>query len=89
MARSIRKRRAPEPVVGSGDVASPHFIEPMEARLVEDLPQGEGWQFEPKWDGFRCLAFRADDEVELLAKSGKPLGAILSRDRRNLSPPSR
>ena len=32
-----------------------------------------GWQFEPKWDGFRCLAFRAGDRVELRAKSGKPL----------------
>ena len=46
----------------------------MEAKLVEALPEEAGWQFEPKWDGFRCLAFRADDDVELLAKSGKPLG---------------
>jgi ATP-dependent DNA ligase len=49
-------------------------IEPMEARLVESLPQELGWQFEPKWDGFRCLAFRTGREVELHAKSGKPLG---------------
>ncbi len=46
----------------------------MEARLVDGLPQEPGWQFEPKWDGFRCLAFRAGEEVELRAKSGKPLG---------------
>jgi ATP-dependent DNA ligase len=45
----------------------------MEARLVDELPEEPGWQFEPKWDGFRCLAFRADDEVDLRAKSGKPL----------------
>jgi ATP-dependent DNA ligase len=45
----------------------------MEARLVDDLPVEPGWQFEPKWDGFRCLAFRAGDQVELRAKSGKPL----------------
>jgi ATP-dependent DNA ligase len=45
----------------------------MEARLVDDLPMEPGWQFEPKWDGFRCLAFRASDRVELRAKSGKPL----------------
>jgi ATP-dependent DNA ligase len=45
----------------------------MEARLVDDLPEEPGWQFEPKWDGFRCLAFRTGDEVELRAKSGKPL----------------
>lgn len=45
----------------------------MEARLVNELPREPGWQFEPKWDGFRCLAFRAGDEVELRAKSGKTL----------------
>ncbi len=48
-------------------------IAPMEAKLVDSLPTGEGWQFEPKWDGFRCLAFRHDAEVELRAKSGKTL----------------
>jgi ATP-dependent DNA ligase len=46
---------------------------PMEARLVEDLPAEPGWQFEPKWDGFRCLALRDGNRVELRAKSGKPL----------------
>lgn len=46
---------------------------PMEALLVEDLPAGDGWQFEPKWDGFRCLAFRAGKDVELKAKSGNDL----------------
>lgn len=51
----------------------PLDLSPMEARLVDGLPSGPGWQFEPKWDGFRCLAFRAGDAVELRAKSGKPL----------------
>jgi len=46
---------------------------PMEAKLVDVLPEGAGWQFEPKWDGFRCLAFRNDETVELRAKSGKSL----------------
>jgi len=46
---------------------------PMEAKLAETLPTGPGWQFEPKWDGFRCLAFRAGSQVDLRAKSGKPL----------------
>lgn len=46
---------------------------PMEAKLVADLPDEEGWQFEPKWDGFRCLAYRAGPEVELQSKSGKSL----------------
>jgi ATP-dependent DNA ligase len=48
-------------------------IEPMEAMLAEDLPDGPGWQFEPKWDGFRCIAVRSDGDVELWSKSGKPL----------------
>ena len=55
------------------DLAVPLGIEPMEAKLVEELPEERGWQFEPKWDGFRCLAFRAGREVDLRAKSGKPL----------------
>jgi len=46
----------------------------MEARLVAGLPDGPEWQFEPKWDGFRCLAYRDGDAVELMSKSGKPLG---------------
>ena len=46
---------------------------PMEAKLVDALPAEEGWQFEPKWDGFRCLAYRAGREVELQSKSGKSL----------------
>jgi len=48
--------------------------QPMEAVLADDLPMGGGWQFEPKWDGFRALALREGDEVELWSKSGKPLG---------------
>ena len=46
---------------------------PMEARLVDEIPTGPGWQYEPKWDGFRCLAFRDGDRVELQSKSGQPL----------------
>lgn len=51
----------------------PASLEPMEAKLVGELPTGEGWQFEPKWDGFRCLVFRDGERVALQAKSGKPL----------------
>ena len=47
---------------------------PMEARSVAELPEDPGWQFEPKWDGFRCLAFKSGAGVDLRAKSGKPLG---------------
>ena len=49
-------------------------LPPMEAKLVDALPEGEGWQFEPKWDGFRCLVFRDGGEVALQSKAGKPLG---------------
>ena len=45
----------------------------MEALLAAELPEGKGWQFEPKWDGFRCLAHRDGAEVTLTSKSGKPL----------------
>jgi len=54
-------------------LAVPVGTPPMEAKLVSELPEEPGWQFEPKWDGFRCLAFRAGGEVDLRAKSGKPL----------------
>src|SRR6476660_6280738 len=47
---------------------------PMEAMLAAELPEGDGWQYEPKWDGFRCLARRHGDDVTLTSKSGKPLG---------------
>ncbi|HKO98184.1 MAG TPA: ATP-dependent DNA ligase [Pyrinomonadaceae bacterium] len=46
---------------------------PMEALLVSDIPAGEVWEYEPKWDGFRCLAFRDGEKVELQSKSGQPL----------------
>ena len=46
----------------------------MEALLAAELPDGAGWQYEPKWDGFRCLAGRDGGAVELTSKSGKPLG---------------
>jgi ATP-dependent DNA ligase len=55
------------------DLPIPLDLPPMEAKLVETVPSGAGWWFEPKWDGFRCLAFRSGDEVALKAKSGKPL----------------
>ena len=45
----------------------------MEARLVSELPTGPGWQFEPKWDGFRCLVAKQKNSVELRGKSGKSL----------------
>src|SRR3954468_17376424 len=45
----------------------------MEARQEAELPRGPGWQYEPKWDGFRCLAIREGDTVEMVSRSGKDL----------------
>ena len=56
------------------DLASlPLAFAPMEATLVDEIPDGPTWQYEPKWDGFRCLAFRDGDEVHLQSKSGQSL----------------
>jgi ATP-dependent DNA ligase len=46
---------------------------PMEAEPATDLPSGPEWQYEPKWDGFRCIAFRDGTHVDLQSKSSKPL----------------
>jgi len=48
-------------------------FEPMEALLVPELPNGKGWVYEPKWDGFRCLAYKRNGKVTLQSKSGKSL----------------
>jgi ATP-dependent DNA ligase len=46
----------------------------MEARSVDEIPVGDEWQYEPKWDGFRCIAFRDGAKVYLQSKAGQPLG---------------
>ena len=79
MAASAPPEPARAPIFPPGMAMFPHLAvpistEPMEARLVAELPTGDEWQFEPKWDGFRCLAFRDRGEVALMSKSGKPLG---------------
>jgi ATP-dependent DNA ligase len=45
----------------------------MEAERADTLPRGAVWQYEPKWDGFRCLVFRDGDRLELQSKAGKSL----------------
>jgi ATP-dependent DNA ligase len=45
----------------------------METRSVDEIPTGDEWQYEPKWDGFRCLAFRDGDKIFLQSKNGQPL----------------
>ncbi len=63
----VKNRGATEPF------GLPLNTQPMEARSAEALPSGGAWQYEPKWDGFRCLAFREGSDIDLRAKSGKPL----------------
>ena len=46
---------------------------PQLARTAADVPEGEGWRYEPKWDGFRTLVFRDGDEVFLQSRNGKPM----------------
>ena len=48
-------------------------LPPMEARSVDEIPVGDEWQYEPKWDGFRCVAFRDGDKIYLQSKAGQPL----------------
>jgi ATP-dependent DNA ligase len=58
---------------------------PMEARAALALPKEDGWQFEPKWDGFRCLAFRSGAAIDLRAKSGKSLARFFPEVAANLA----
>ena len=82
MSRSPRgERLGTAPADAAGDTGAPAAFglpldtPPMESKAAATLPRTDGpWQYEPKWDGFRCLAFKAGDGVELRAKSGKPLG---------------
>jgi ATP-dependent DNA ligase len=49
---------------------------PMEAKIASELPAGPQWEYEPKWDSFRCLAFRDGREVQLQSKAGQPLAQL-------------
>src|ERR1700755_3398578 len=53
--------------------ARPSGMAAMEARSVEAIPRGKEWQYEPKWDGFRCLLARHGSKVDLRSKSGEAL----------------
>jgi ATP-dependent DNA ligase len=75
-ARSVRS--------GLATLGVPLSLAPMKGKLVTELPKDPGWQFEPKWDGFRCLAFRSGNEVEIKAKSGKSLSRFFPEVLENL-----
>jgi len=55
------------------DLPVPPPVEPMLAKAVDGLPDGDGWLFEPKWDGFRAIVFRDGDEVYTQSRDLKPL----------------
>jgi len=48
-------------------------IKPQLARSATELPSGDGWRYEPKWDGFRTIVFRDGDEVYLQSRNGRPM----------------
>ena len=60
-------------------------VAPMEAQLEDKLPEDAGWQYEAKWDGFRCLAYAAPGKVELYSKSGKRLDRYFPEVSRRLA----
>lgn len=55
------------------DLPVPTSLKPMLSKLQDELPRGEGWLYEPKWDGFRALVFRDRDEIEVISRDGRDL----------------
>ena len=47
-------------------------LEPMLAKLSNGLPDGDGWIFEPKWDGFRAIVFKSGDDVYIQSRDSRP-----------------
>jgi bifunctional non-homologous end joining protein LigD len=64
----LRKREEGAPAAGPA-----HVYEPMLATLTEELPRGDGWEFEPKWDGYRAVAYVRGGEAKLLSRRGNDL----------------
>ena len=48
-------------------------VKPQLAKTAKELPEGDGWRYEPKWDGFRTIAFRDGDKVHLQSRNGRPM----------------
>jgi ATP-dependent DNA ligase len=48
-------------------------VQPQLARSAKELPEGDGWRYEPKWDGFRTIVFRDGDDVQLQSRNGRPM----------------
>ncbi len=81
-----KRERTPKTHWSAGQIADlaglpadhPHFIEPMKAQLVAQLPKGEEWLYEVKFDGVRALALKKAIHPSLISRSGKDLGAKYS-----------
>lgn len=58
---------------------------PMEADTAREIPTGPEWEYEPKWDGFRCLAFRDGEEIDIQSKSAQPLARYFPEIREALA----
>jgi ATP-dependent DNA ligase len=73
--RSALQDRNQEDANGAAPVSGPVRppVEPMLARLADELPHGEGWLFEPKWDGFRAMVFRGADGLFIQSRDLRPL----------------
>jgi ATP-dependent DNA ligase len=68
-----RSRRSAEPVERPADLDRSIPFPPMEAELVRELPDGDEWQYEPKWDGFRGLVENASGDLRLWSRNARPL----------------
>src|SRR5262245_54310174 len=68
-----RPLRSPRGIVPAMDLPVMPPVDPMLAKAVPELPSGEGWLYEPKWDGFRALVFRDGDELFLQSRDRNPL----------------
>jgi ATP-dependent DNA ligase len=60
-------------------IASPEFVPPMRATLVDKLPEGPDWQYEVKWDGYRALAAKHGDSIRLLSLKNNNLADSFSK----------
>lgn len=65
---------SPTPPVAAMRLPIQPPIQPMLAKLARSIPGGDGWLFEPKWDGFRCIVYRDGDRLELISRKLRPLG---------------
>jgi ATP-dependent DNA ligase len=68
-----RRSRSSEPVERPADLDEAIPFPPMEAELVRELPEGDAWQYEPKWDGFRGLLENASGDLRLWSRNARPL----------------